>query len=231
MLVFCYATPGFAAPPRSFGAAKPVATKLWWDIGPISFYCECPYREATHQEKKIRTGGLWVIGSACGYRARTTKTKKGKVNARALRIEFEHVVPAHWLKKGFNCRGTRKECRKIPGYKHAEGDLFNLVPAVGELNADRVDKLYGVIPGEKRQYGACDFEVSASRAEPMEPIRGDIARVSLYMIERYSLKVSPDYMAILNEWSENDPVDTAERRRHGIIAKEMGWNNRNVVPD
>lgn len=231
MLVLCFVTPGFAAPPNSFDAAKPVATKLWWDIGPISFYCGCPYRKATRQEKGIRKGDLWVIGSACGYRARTTKTKKGKINARALRIEFEHIVPADSLKTGFNCR-TRKKCREIPGYKQAEGDLFNLVPAVGELNADRSDKLHGVIPEEKREYGACDFEVSRKLevAEPMETIRGDIARVWLYMIERYGLKLPPDYVTTLNEWSVSDPVDQAERRRHAIIANEMGRKNPKVVP-
>ncbi len=230
IMIALVAMPAFAEPPTSFEHAKNTAQKLWWEIGPSSFYCRCPYRKATKEEKLIRKGNLWVIGFACGYKAKRLVTKKGKPNARALRIEWEHIVPAEWIASGFNCKDlTRKECRKVDGYKKAEGDLFNLVPAIGELNGDRIDKLHGVIPKEERKYGACDFEVSNTKAEPMESIRGDIARVWLYMLEKYHLKLSDDFIDLMKQWDKDDPVDTNEKLRHDMISCEMGWKNPYVV--
>ena len=227
-----------ADPPSSFENAKTTAIELWWEIGPASFYCKCPYRLATTEEKQIVNGNLWVIGSVCGYQAKTLITKKGKPNARAMRIEWEHVVPADWIATGFGCQDqTRDECRAIDGYNEAEGDLFNLVPSVGELNADRSARLYGVVAGEERAYGACDFEVIATgegeshvrgAAEPMASIRGDVARVWLYMSEKYGVQMNPEYRALMVSWSTADPIDEAERTRHDLIAAEMGTENRFV---
>ena len=227
--------PALADPPGDFGSAKDTAQELWWDVGPSSFYCHCPYRLATPEEKAIRKGNLWVIASVCGYQADDLITSKGKPNARAMRIEWEHIVPADWIATGFNCQEMKRdECRQIDGFKEAEGDLFNLVPAVGEMNGDRSARPYGLIDGEERRYGACDFEVKTTgvgephirgAAEPMPSIRGDAARVWLYMHDRYGVVLSPEYKALLESWSAADPVDKAERERHGIIAKEMGWEN------
>jgi len=224
-----------AQPPTNFGSAKKSAVKLWWKIGPASFYCGCPYRPATTEEKMIRKGNLWVIGSVCGYQAKLPVTSSGKPNARATRIEWEHIVPADWIATGFNCQDkTRKECREITGYDAAEGDLFNLVPAVGELNQDRSARLFGEIVGEPRDYGSCDFEVTKTgtgephlrgAAEPKMSIRGDIARIWFYMSETYGVKLSASYKTMLDGWATSDPVDKAERIRHGVIAAEMGKVN------
>lgn len=143
--------------------------------------------------------------------------------------------PADWIATGFGCQDqTRSECRTIDGYDEAEGDLFNLIPAVGELNADRSARLYGDIPGEDRIYGRCDFEINRTgngephltgSAEPMPSVRGDLARIWLYMKNRYGVQMSTEYLALMVAWSNADPVDEAERRRHDIIAAEMGWVN------
>jgi len=237
LLLVLVAVPSIARaePPTSFDSAKDAAVELWWEIGPVSFYCQCPYRPATAEEKMIRSGNLWVVGSVCGYRAKDLITSSGKPNARTTRIEWEHIVPADWIATGFGCQDdTRSECRQIPGFEAAEGDLFNLVPAIGELNGDRNARLYGDIPGEPRVYGACDFEVDASgdgpahlrgMAEPMPSIRGDLARVWFYMIDRYNLVLPDNFKAMLQAWSVLDPIDKAERERHAVIAAEMGWSN------
>ena len=219
-----------AQPPSSFDDAKRAAVQLWWDIGPITFYCHCPYRLATESEKSIRSGNLWVIGWACGYRPEDPVTSSGKPNARALRIEWEHIVPADWIATGFGCQTqTREECRQIPGYNEAEGDLFNLVPAIGELNADRSSRLYGEIDGERRDYGACDFEIDRASndgaAEPQPSTRGDIARVWFYMADRYGVKMSPAYRTMMESWAASDPVDNTERKRHDAIARVMDREN------
>lgn len=160
------------------------------------------------------------MGSVCGYTAKRAVTSSGKPNERAIRIEWEHIVPAEWIATGFNCQNkTRDECRLIDGFEEAEGDLFNLVPAVGELNADRSARLFGIIPEEPREYGACDFEVDKSghgpshvrgAAEPMETIRGDIARIWFYMSEKYGVQMSAVLREMMQSWDEADPVDTAD---------------------
>ncbi len=235
LVVLFFSGQASADPPNSFDNAKTAAVALWWEIGPSTLYCQCPYRLATAEEKLIRKGNLWVIGSVCGYEASDLITDKGKPNARTMRVEWEHIVPADWIATGFGCQDqTRSECRAIDGYKEAEGDLFNLVPSVGELNGDRSARLYGVVAGEDRAYGTCDFEVIATgegelhvrgAAEPMPSIRGDVARVWLYMSGKYGVQMSPTYRTLMVLWSTADPVDEAERRRHDLIAVEMGSEN------
>ncbi len=112
--------------------------------------------------------------------------------------------------------------------------MFSLSPAIGELNAHRSARLFGEIANEARHYGACDFEVdttglgpshSRGAAEPMRKVRGDVARVWLYMMDKYALKLPKGYEALMANWSNADPIDEAERLRHEIISKEMGWEN------
>ena len=223
-------------PPSNFAAAKRAAVGLWWDIGAESFYCGCPYRPATAAEKAIRSGNLWVGGADCPYEPKRPTTSAGNPNPRATRIEWEHVVPADWIATGFGCQDdTRAACRRIDGYEEAEGDLHNLVPAIGELNGDRSARLYGEIDGEDLEYGGCDFEVVTTgegephvrgMAEPAPAVRGDIARIWFYMEETHGVEIPAANRTVLTSWADADPVDAAERARHGIIAARMGRSNR-----
>ncbi|MBC7660852.1 MAG: endonuclease [Chitinophagaceae bacterium] len=147
---------------------------------------------------------------------------------RAKRIEWEHVVPAsyfgkqfvEWRKGDVSCTGraTRgRECarRASPAFRQIESDMYNLVPAVGELNRARGDSSYGIIPGEPREFGACDFETFSKITEPRPEIRGDIARIYFYMDVRYPQFqiVNSMNQNMLEEWAEADPIDQAEATR------------------
>jgi deoxyribonuclease-1 len=96
-----------------------------------------------------------------------------------------------------------------------ENDLHNIVPAVGELNADRSDLPFGIVSGEKRRYGACDFEISwdADVVEPRPEIRGDIARIYFYMRSTYGIPISERQRKLFEMWTKEDPVDTWEQTR------------------
>ena len=107
--------------------------------------------------------------------------------------------------------------------------MDNLQPAVGELNADRSNYHYGIIPGEPREYGACDFEVEGKLAEPKEDIRGDIARTYFYMEDTYGVRISDKQRKLFEVWNRQDPVSEWERIRAERIEKIQGNKNKFIV--
>ena len=102
--------------------------------------------------------------------------------------------------------------------------MRNLVPAVGELNGDRSNYRFGMIPGEPRAYGACDFEVDfkARVVEPRPEVRGDIARIYFYMAERYGLRISSRQKRLFEAWDKQDLVDAWEAERVRRIEIAVG---------
>ena len=140
----------------------------------------------------------------CGFKTSTYKNR-GKV-------EYEHVMPKSWY--------TTKENRT------GEGDMHNLYPSVGTLNAVRSNKMYGDIRGEYRAFGKCDFESTKKLVEPQDSIKGNIARTYLYMISKYN--VSKDRLKELpnlQKWSMDDPPDTWECKRNKLIQSMQGNDN------
>lgn len=204
---------------RSYTEAK---RRLYGDLGDgVTFYCDCAPDLA---ERTFDAGG-------CGYAPRND-------NVRAHRVEAEHVLPASWIAAFHTgescwvadaaCGGARACClARDARFRTAHNDLVNLVPAIGELNADRSNLAYGEIAGEPRVYGACDFEVDRrDRAvEPHPSVRGDIARIYFYMRDTYALAYPDDLAARLERWDASDPVSPGERRRNRRILGVQGTAN------
>ncbi|MBT5230789.1 MAG: deoxyribonuclease I [Methylococcales bacterium] len=217
----------FAEHPKSFSSAKSTANKLY-QTHLKTFYCNCDLKPNARKRNKLEPRFKF-----CGYEARVPITKKGKNNARAKRIEWEHVMPA-WVfghQRGCWQSGGRKNCSKSDRvFKLMESDLHNLVPAVGELNGDRSNFRFAMVPGEPRKYGACDFEVDfkGRKAEPPEGIRGDISRIYFYMAKKYKLKLSKSQKQLFNAWDKLDPVSPWECRRDGLITGSQGNSNSYV---
>lgn len=196
--------------PANFRQAKKVAAKIY-QLNPQTFYCDCAFKDNQ------------VDAQSCGYSARKN-AKRGQ------RIEWEHVVSAWEFGHQRQCwqQGGRKHCEKNDAlFNKMESDLHNLVPAVGELNGDRSNFRFGMIEGEPRAYGACDFEVDfkGRRAEPKADRQGDIARIYFYMRDTYGLKISRQQEQLFNAWHKMDPVDAWEIKRDELIEKAQG--NRN----
>lgn len=215
-------TPVAAEPPSSFSSAKKIlARDLYRDDDRVTFYCGCRFDEQPISGKPGRTR-LTPAAESCGLQPRKNAN-------RAARIEWEHVVPAWEFGHQLQCwqNGGRKACGKDPVFRRMEADLYNLVPAVGELNGDRSNYRFGMIEGEPRAYGACDFEVDFKQrvAEPPEQVRGDIARTYFYMEDRYGLKLSRKQRQLFEAWSKMDPVDPVEQRRARSIAAIQGHEN------
>lgn len=192
-----------------------------------TFYCGCSY-----------DSGKNVDFESCGYSHR-------KNLKRARRIEWEHVVPAaafgknlpEWKNghpecvdsKGKQFKGRNCASKMNRQFQLMQADMYNLVPAIGEVNADRSNFSFGDIPGEKRVYGKCDFEIENQTAEPAENIRGNIARIYMYMDLAYPGFdiINEKNKELIEEWNISDPVDTDECLRNAEIEKIQG--NQNLI--
>ena len=195
-----------------------------------TLYCGCSY-------VRVGASGGKVDLAGCGLVPRRSE-------ARANRVEWEHVVPATWIGRGRQCwsaghalcvrpdgssfRG--RECCAKEGvdedFMAAYTDMHNMFPVSGEINGDRLAHPFGDVEGERRQYGACDFEVGGQPvvAEPASPVRGEIARAILYMVDGYGLDVPAD-VALLEEWDNGDPPERWEIERATEIEVESGQRN------
>ena len=223
------------APPERFAKAKQLARDQVYGDRPITFYCGCYY------SPRGTSGGV-IDFSDCGFSAR-------KNTKRAARLEWEHVVPASriarhrrcWAKGHGKCSRKGRRCCEKKGVddwaRLAINDLHNLVPSVGEINGDRSNHPYGIVEGEGRLYGACDFELGGSpkRAEPHDHIHGNAARVWLYVNETYlepeGKGLSSSEVQLFEEWSEADPVGDWELERDARIEEIQGNSNPFVADE
>ena len=198
----------------NFRQAKKIANKLH-QVDDTSFYCGC---DITRQGKK-----LLPELTSCGYQFR-------KQLKRASRIEWEHIVPAWEFGHQRQCwqKGRRKNCtRNDKTFQKMEGDLHNLVAAVGEVNGDRSNYRFSVWNATPKQYGACPVVVDfkARKVQPPANRRGDIARIYFYFKQQYKLKVSKSQMKLFSVWDKQDPVTLRECKRDQRIEKAQGNAN------
>jgi deoxyribonuclease-1 len=181
-----------------------------------TLYCGCDWRW-------VGESGGRVDFASCGFQVRAQET-------RARRTEWEHVVPAWVMGHQRQCwqNGGRKNCRSTdPMFGVMEADLHNLVPSVGELNADRSNYRFGVLPDAPLQHGQCDFEVDFKQrvVEPRDEVKGQIARIYFYVHDRYNLQMSRQQQQLMMAWNQSYPVATWERERDARIARIVGHNN------
>ena len=179
-------------------------------------YCGCSW------EWVGRSGGRVDLQS-CGYEVRAQEV-------RASRIEWEHVLPASNFGRARQCwqDGGRANCQLVdPVFNMMEADLHNLTPTIGEVNADRANFNFGMLPTTAYQHGACDFKVDfkARKAEPRDEVKGLLARVYFYMHDRYDLPMSRQQQQLYMAWDRQFPVSVWEAERNRRIAAIMGHGN------
>ncbi len=142
-------------------AKKQLLNQVYYDHRE-TFYCGCPFS----MEKKIIPSDKF-----------SPDTKHSK---RAAGVEWEHVVPAHAFGQSFKewrdgdpaCvdnKGKAFKGRKCAEkvnmlYRYMQSDMYNLTPANGQINAQRSNYSYAMIPGEPRRFGNCDMEIEDRKA-------------------------------------------------------------------
>lgn len=207
----------------SFTQAKKILSKQIYNTPELRFgiYSGCSYQWQKWRFESGKERMKQVVDKeSCGYVPRTDRE-------RTHFIEWEHIVPAHAFGHALPCwrEGRRKLCSKSSTvFKLMEADLFNLSPATGELNADRSNYSFTMIPGESRRYGEVDFEVDfkARKVEPPEFARGRIARTYKYFHKTYGLPISDKQMKLFDAWDKQYPMSEKERVVYSKIEAIQG---------
>jgi deoxyribonuclease-1 len=212
------------AAPATFEQAKvELRNKVYHDrnqgkVGDL--YCGCDWRWVG------RSGGR-IIPESCGYQVRAQPV-------RGERSEWEHILPAATFGRQRQCwqQGGRKNCTpNDPVFSRMEADMHNLSISVGELNADRQNFNFGVLPNTPFQHGACPFKVDTRQrtVEPPDEAKGLIARVMFYMHDHYGLNMSRQQQQLFMAWDRHFPVSDWERERNRRITAVMGHTNPYVT--
>ncbi|EAH4572181.1 deoxyribonuclease [Campylobacter lari] len=199
----------------NFNESKKELVKLYESLGSTyqyDFYCNAPFKA----NKKGKYTKFEVVKSDL-YTPRNEYTKKGKINQRAKRIEWEHIMSAQNFGKHLPCwrEGGRKACQNDPLFTKMEADKQNLVPAIGEVNGDRSNFRYAEAPLnlEYTQYGNCkvytDFKLK--RFYPANYSKGWIARSYLYMSKTYNIRLSDQERKLMESWDKQYPMSEKER--------------------
>jgi deoxyribonuclease-1 len=174
---------------KNFSQAKKIIKQNNYFGITEEMYCGCQF-------KKSRI----AIDASCGLRPR-------KNEDRAYRIEFEHIVPfenqvghtAAWLNGDKECGEKHgRKCASIV-FAHMEGDLWNLWPAAGELNADRSNFSFAELTGPRDQYGKCDFKVEDRKVAPRDSVKALIAYTYMYFQKTYAPYLKTNYISSKNE--------------------------------
>ncbi len=160
----------------------------------------------------------------CGYSA-----TQGQFSGSAPGWNREHVWP-----------------KSLGGFQEsgAGADLHHIRPDDVTTNGQRGNKLYGnvtngtasraTITGANNALGGY---YNSNYFEPLDNVKGDVARICLYVYARYGAQYTQcsnitnvfQSVDVLLDWCESDPVDTWEMGRNVVVQNLQG--NRNVFID
>ena len=122
-------------------------------------------------------------------------------------------------------------------------DLHHIRPSDAGVNSSRGNKKYGEAGsnatlkyGSNPASGVLGGSYNNTYFEPLDNVKGDVARICLYVYVRWNSQWGADNITkvfqsvdILLQWCEEDPVDTWEMGRNEVVGKIQG--NRNVFID
>lgn len=207
-LCFLYTVVNF-----SFGASfKSSKQSLEENVYPFkgeTFYCKCKY-----SKKSIKPKGC--------------NLKVNKFLNRKYRLEWEHVVPAHafghsfkeWRQPEKYCKrekshkkiSPRKCAKRNKLYKEMESNIYNLVPTVGSINAIRSNYSFAELGENALTLCSNGFKILKNKVMPPNNIKGDIARIYMYMSQKYPGRgiISKKNKKLFQAWNKLDPVSISE---------------------
>jgi deoxyribonuclease-1 len=124
--------------------------------------------------------------------------------------------------EGIEC--VRKE-EKL--FNRMESDLYNLVPENGAINALKGNASLADIEIFAPQFGKCNLKILNNRFTPPTSLKGDVARIFLYMDSSYPRRkiISDREKKLILYWNKVDPVSKEECERALKIQEIQGNAN------
>ena len=175
----------------------------------------------------------------CHYKADKTdcENNNGKVS---LIYTSYSATQSQW--NGWNREHVWPQSLGGGNTKGGGADLHHVRPSDAVVNSTRGNKKYGYANGGKNVYGSNPASGCLGGAyagnyfEPLDNVKGDVARIVLYVYVRWGSEWGADSVTevfqsvdVLLEWCELDPVDTWEMGRNEVVEDIQG--NRNVFID
>ena len=166
-----------------------------------------------------------------------------KYQERAERIEWEHMVPAENFGRHFvewrdgipECEGQRgRACARMNAeFRRMEGDMHNLFPSIGAVNAVRSNYRYQALEAGTMPFGSCPVIIRDRTFSPPEHARGVAARASLYMARQYKDTIphlfSDAQIKLFEAWNRMYPPEPWECERNKEIRKFQGTTNPYII--
>lgn len=169
-----------------------------------------------------------------------------KLNYKARRMEWEHIVPAQNFGKTFNeWQFGDKDCVSNKGkrfkgrgcaeqeneeFRYMYADMYNLYPSIGAVNYLRSNfnfTQFGKNENIEKIFGECDLKIYANKVEPRDGVKGIIARTYFYMEDVYPrYKIAKKMRRLLKEWMIKYPVSKKECQRAARIEDIQGNENK-----
>lgn len=144
---------------------------------------------------------------------------------------------------------------QLYGEDHGGSDIHHIRPTISDYNSKRGNAMFGPIYGDKTSIGKISYTgggydyYTNNVFEPADSIKGDVARIIMYVYMHYSSQIggtqrsyygemhinwvmgtSPtDSFKLLRKWSAEDPVSEEEKTRNEYAFSVQG--NRNPFID
>ncbi len=175
----------------------------------------------------------------CHYKANITDCEDGNNKVSLIYTSYDATMN-QW--NGWNREHIWPKSLGGDSTKGGGADLHHIRPSDSGVNSSRGNKKYGNVDGGTAKYGTdpavgvLGGHYSSTYFEPLDNVKGDVARICLYVYVRWgsdwgatSITKVFQSVDVLLEWCELDPVDTWEMGRNDAVQNIQG--NRNVFID
>ena len=178
----------------------------------------------------------------CHYEAHRTDCENETGSSEKLLLIYTSYTATQSQWNGWNREHVWPQSLGGGNTSGGGADLHHVRPSDASVNSSRGNKKYGNVDGGTAKYGnnpATGYlggHYDSTYFEPLDEVKGDVARICLYVWVRWGSSWGADSVTevfqsidVLLEWCELDPVDTWEMGRNEVVQDIQG--NRNVFID
>lgn len=148
---------------------------------------------------------------------------KKKFKSESPLLSVSYIYSSSWIREHLDC-GTNRQCkRESQDYRKIISDLHNMVPADSYFEFKHEQSIFGILD-KSVPIKECGTREKLHLLEPSDDIKGDIARILIYMHTTYKLPLI-GRLSDLILWNQIDPPSEAEIARDAAIKEIQGNGN------